>query len=111
MSNNGNGKVLCVECGQQPKDKISYKELRTAHDRLKKIHDAANEAIMNLHRKLDAAAVAGKIVAGQRDAANRNLEIQKQIVRDALDQHQAERKNLEAEIVKLRKELRVGNNG
>lgn len=109
MSDNGNGSLLCAECGRQLKDVISYKKLRQTHDYLKKIHDATNEAVRKQGRINDGLQAVNKVVVAQRESANKNLEIQKQIVRDALAQHAAEKSGLESEIMKLRGVIRNGD--
>lgn len=103
--------MLCAECGRQPKDVISYKELRNEHDRLKRIHDATNEAVRKQARINEGLQEVSKVVVAQKETAEANLEIQKKVVLDALLQHAAEKQGMEDEIMKLRKELKEAMGG
>lgn len=81
--------------------------LQSKYDRLLRIHNAANIAIARLHRAVDDAVAENKLLRAQAENAQKNVLQQKAIVKNHLSQTAEKEKELVAEIVKLRTELKA----
>ena len=83
---------------------------RAKYDKLRRIHDAANRAIENRYRDLDAANKENRLLAEKVKSAEQITAQHKTITTNMARMHQAQRVELESEIAeraKTERELRA----
>ena len=100
--------LLCDRCATEldkatgRQTRISYKKLSQTHDKLIGIQEATLDANRQITQRYNAIQKVNEVLVGQRNAAQEREGIQKQVTKDALEQHQAEREELIVEVKKLR---------
>lgn len=83
-----------------------YTSLKASHERLKKIHDSTNEAVGNLHEALNLAAEENAQLKRQVQNGSQDLDQQKEIVRQHIEQGRESENSLVTEIRRLKVRLR-----
>ena len=76
-------------------------------DSLKRLHNSTNEAVTNLEKENAELKAKVSFLERSLESCTKNLEIQKQIVRDNITQSAQNEANLVVEIEKLRKKLKA----